>query len=72
MSLAARLQAETPTRTSFATWLISLTPEDRKALEDAGRNPAWSNAALARVIVEEGGAVGKDTIAKWRHGLVAR
>lgn len=73
MSLAQRLAAETPVlRVKFPEWIISLTPEDRAALEAAGLNPAWTNAAIARVIIDEGGPANKDTIAKWRASLVAR
>jgi hypothetical protein len=68
MSLAERLEAETP-KLSFPEWLISLEPKDRQALEEAARNPAWSTAALVRIIVEEGGPNSKDLIGKWRHGV---
>lgn len=69
-ALASRLAAETPKqRLTFTEWVISLEPADRQALEEAGRNRAWSNAALARVIHEEGGVAGKDAITRWRASL---
>jgi|GEM_PF-5343407 len=71
MSLAERLESETPKlQQSFSEWLISLEPKDRQALEEAAKNPAWSTAALVRVIVDEGGPNSKGLIGDWRRNVI--
>jgi hypothetical protein len=70
MSLAERLKTERPDyRPTFTEWFMKLAPADKAALEEAAKDPAWSNAALVRIIQDEGGVASKDTIAKWRVGV---
>lgn len=70
MSLAERLKAErVEKKPAFEQWLDTLSAADRAALEDAAHDRAWSNAALIRIISDEGYPVGKDSLAKWRHNV---
>ena len=67
MSLAKRLTDERPTfKPRFVDWIETLSDEDHDALIAAAKDPAWSNAALARVVQAEGATAGKDAIREWR------
>lgn len=67
MSLAARLTDERPTfKPRFVDWIETLNDEDHDALVAAAKDPAWTNAALARTIASEGFEVHKDTLKEWR------
>jgi len=68
MSLADKLEELKPMRRlRIEDYVDSLSPTDRAALIAAAADPAWSNAALHRLISDEGCGAGKDAFTKWRR-----
>jgi hypothetical protein len=71
VAIAERLAKVSPARRmTFAEWLISLGPDDRKALENACHpDSGYTNVQLLEIIVEEGGPASKDALAGYRKTL---
>ena len=68
VGLAAKLEQARPAyKPKFEQYIDSLPAEDREALIAAANDPAWSSAALIRVLQDDGVAVGKDTFNTWRR-----
>lgn len=59
-------------KSAFETLFEQLDKEDRDALQNAFNDPDWSNAALVRVLNDNGFRVSKDTISKHRRALAGR
>lgn len=53
-------------RSRVDVWRDSLSDADRAALDDAVRNPDWSNAALHEVVTGEGVDIGESAFRDWR------
>lgn len=63
-TLAQRLGAAAPQKKPTLTeWLASLSPEDLKLVEEAGRT--WAISSLERFIRSEGVAVSDVSLARW-------
>lgn len=69
MGLIDELAAPPRKAATFAAWLIGQTPENRKALESAARNPDWSNYALTNLLRRHGAPCSKESVAEWRHRI---
>lgn len=68
MSFLDRLEAARPIKKpDLSEWLDSLTPEELKHVEQAGRD--WSIHALEQFIRGEGVAVSDVSILKWKSTL---
>lgn len=66
MSLKDRLAERPVVKPRFEQQIEALPAEELKALMFAVNDPAWSNAALIRILADEGIHVGKDTFGPWR------
>ena len=72
MSLASKLEALKPVHKPKFDQTVEDMPEgDRLAFLAAARDPAWSTAALLRVLVDEGVPVGKETLSAYRKRLTS-
>ena len=67
MSLASKLEAAKPVhKPKFDQVVDDMSAEDRAAFLAAAKDPAWSTAALLRVLVDENVQVGKETLSAYR------
>lgn len=57
-------------RSRLDIWRDSLDAADRKALDEAVRNPDWSNAALHEVVTAEGVEIGESSFRDWRKRML--
>jgi hypothetical protein len=72
MSLASKLEAAKPVHKPKFDRVIEDMPEaDRDALVAAAHDPAWSTAALLRVLKDEHVQVSKETLQAWRKRITS-
>ena len=72
MSLASKLEALKPVHKPKFDQVVEAMPAvDRDALVAAAHDPAWSTAALLRVLHGEGVQVGKETLQAWRNKVTS-
>jgi len=67
MSLKERLSVRPVVKPKFEQVIDGLPEEERVALLAAAADPAWSTAALIRVLSDEGIQVSKETLGPWRN-----
>lgn len=73
MSLADKLDALKPVyKPRFEQYVDSLPEKDKTALLAAANDPAWSTAALLRVLQDDGVSVGKEALGSWRRNVSRR
>ncbi|WP_300345154.1 hypothetical protein [Nesterenkonia sp.] len=71
--LAKPISRVSPQRPAMDTWLDSLTPEDREAVDAALRDRGWASKHLLRELQAEGApSIAESTFDKWRRDHVAR
>ena len=67
MSLASKLEAAKPVhKPKFDQVVDDMAETDRAALIAALKDPAWSTAAILRVLTDEKVQVGKETLSAYR------
>ena len=67
MSLKDKLAVRPVVKPRFEQLIEELPEEERAALDAACRDSAWSNAAIIRILADEGIPVSKDTFGPYRR-----
>ena len=70
MSLKDKLAVRPVVKPRFEQLIDELPADELNALIDAVLNPGWTNAALMRILADEGIAVSKDTFGPWRKRVI--
>jgi hypothetical protein len=73
MNLSERLQSapkQSPRQICrFGKWVNSLSDDDQKAVQNALSDKSWSIDALAKVLIESGMPVGRNSVNHHRNRL---
>ena len=70
MSLKDKLAERPATKPRFDSLIEELPEDERAALVAACLDSAWSNAAIIRVLADEGIPVSKDTFGPFRKRVI--